>query len=48
MLYVFTPDDTHRAVAYGCASPGAIRIGINQRWKQASCTLASFTLNGAE
>ncbi len=48
VLYVFTPDDSDRAVAYGWADPGAVRIGINQRWMQASCTLASFTLNGAE
>ncbi|AOF99448.1 hypothetical protein BSY18_3076 [Blastomonas sp. RAC04] len=39
VLYVFTPDDTHRAVAYGWADPGAVRVGINQRWMQASCTL---------
>lgn len=39
VLYVFTPDDTNRAVAYGWADPGAVRVGINQRWMQASCTL---------
>jgi hypothetical protein len=39
VLYVFTPDDTERAVAYGWADPGAVRVGINQRWMQASCTL---------
>ncbi|MDM7957505.1 hypothetical protein [Blastomonas sp.] len=39
VLYVFTPDDTDRAVAYGWADPGAVRVGINQRWMQASCTL---------
>ena len=43
VLYVFTPDDMDRAVAYGWADPGAVRVGINQRWMQASCTL-----NGAE
>lgn len=48
VLYVFTPDDIDRAVAYGWADPAAVRTGINQRWMQASCTLASFTLNGAE
>lgn len=39
VLYVFTPDDMNRAVAYGWADPGAVRVGINQRWMQASCTL---------
>ncbi|WP_288015498.1 hypothetical protein [Blastomonas sp.] len=39
VLYVFTPDDLDRAVAYGWADPGAVRVGINQRWMQASCTL---------
>lgn len=39
VLYVFTPDDTSRAVAYGWADPDAIRIGINLRWMQGSCTL---------
>lgn len=48
VLYVFTPDDMERAVAYSWADPGAIRIGINQRWMQASCSLAGSTLNGAE
>lgn len=48
VLYVLTPDDMDRAVAYGWADPGAVRIGINQRWMQASCTLASFSLDGAE
>lgn len=43
VLYVFTPNDMNRAVAYGWADPGAVRVGINQRWMQASCTL-----NGAE
>lgn len=48
VLYVFTPDDLDRAVAYGWADPGAVRVGINQRWMQASCTLTSFTRDGAE
>ncbi len=48
VLYVFTPDDMERAVAYGWADPGAIRIGINQRWMQASCTLAGTNSDGAE
>lgn len=48
VLYVFTPDDMNRAVAYGWADPGAVRVGINQRWMQASCTLAGSTLDGAE
>lgn len=39
VLYVFTPDDMNRAQAYGWADPGAVRVGINQRWMQASCTL---------
>jgi hypothetical protein len=39
VLYVFTADDLNRAVAYGWADPGAVRVGINQRWMQASCTL---------
>ncbi|ESZ86142.1 MAG: hypothetical protein Q27BB25_15790 [Blastomonas sp. CACIA14H2] len=39
VLYVFTPDDMNRAVAYGWADPAAVRVGINQRWMQASCTL---------
>ena len=38
VLYVFTAEDPDRAVAYGWADPGAIRVGINQRWMQASCT----------
>lgn len=48
VLYAFTPHDLDRAEAYGWADPGAVRMGINQRWMQASGTLASFTLNGAE
>ena len=48
VLYVFNPADMERAVAYGWATPGAVSIGINQCWMQASCTLTSFTLNGAE
>lgn len=39
VLYVFAADDMTRAVAYGWADPGAVRVGINQRWMQASCTL---------
>lgn len=45
---LFTPDDRGRALAYGWAGPGAVRIGINKRWMQASRTLASFTFDGAE
>ena len=48
VLYVFTPDDMNRAVAYGWADPGAVRVGINQRWMQASCTLTDVTRDGAE
>lgn len=48
VLYVFTPDDMNRAVAYGWADPGAVRMGINQRWMQASCTLTNVTRDGAE
>lgn len=48
VLYVFTPDDMNRAVAYGWADPGAVRVGINQRWMQASCTLTNVTRDGAE
>lgn len=45
---LFTPDDTDRALAYGWADPGEVRIGINKRWIQASRTLTSFTFDGAE
>lgn len=39
VLYVYTPDDQEKAVAYSWADPGATRVGINLRWMQASCTI---------
>lgn len=39
VLYVLTPQAGERAVAYSWADPGAIRVGINIRSVQASCTL---------
>ncbi len=39
VLYVYTPDDPEKAVAYSWADPGAARVGINLRWMQASCTI---------
>ena len=32
VVYVFTPDDLGRALAYGWADPGAVRLAIKQRW----------------
>ena len=40
VLYAYRPDED-RAVSYAWADPSAQRIGINLRWMQASCTLAS-------
>jgi len=41
VLYAYRPDED-RAVSYAWADPSAQRIGINLRWMQASCTLASL------
>ena len=40
VLYVHDEraDDPQRAVSYGWADPGAMRLGINLRWMQASCS----------
>ena len=40
VLYAYRPDED-RAVSYAWADPAAQRIGINLRWMQASCSLAS-------
>ena len=40
VLYAYRPDED-LAVSYAWADPSAQRIGINLRWMQASCTLAS-------
>ena len=40
VLYAYRSDED-RAVSYAWADPSAQRIGINLRWMQASCTLAS-------
>lgn len=37
-LYVYTPEDERRAVAYSWADPQAERIGLNTRAVQVSCT----------
>ncbi len=39
VLYVHKPDSPDRAESYVWADPGAVRIGINLRWMQASCTI---------
>lgn len=39
VLYIHSPDDPERSVAYSWADPGAVRIGVNLRWMQASCTI---------
>ena len=39
VLYVFEPG-VERAIAYSWADPGAVRVGINIRSIQASCSLA--------
>jgi hypothetical protein len=39
VLYVFTPEEPDKAVAYSWADLGATRVGINLRWMQASCTI---------
>ena len=41
VLYAYRPDED-RAVSYAWTDPSAQRIGINLRWMQASCTLASL------
>ena len=38
VLYAYRPGE-ERAVSYAWADPSAVRIGINLRWMQASCTL---------
>jgi hypothetical protein len=38
-LYIYRGDDAERAVSYSWADPSAVRIGLNLRWMQASCTL---------
>lgn len=38
VLYVHAPNDPARAISYVWADPGAIRVGVNLRWMQASCT----------
>ena len=40
VLYAYRPDEDS-AVSYASADPSAQRIGINLRWMQASCSLAS-------
>ena len=39
VLYIHTPDQPDHAVSYVWADPGAVRLGVNLRWMQASCTL---------
>jgi hypothetical protein len=39
VLYVHTEDYPASAVSYAWADPDAVRLGINLRWMQASCTL---------
>jgi|FEC22Drversion2_1045045.scaffolds.fasta_scaffold00813_4 hypothetical protein len=39
VLYVLTPEGGERAVAYSWADPGALRLGLNIRSLQASCSL---------
>jgi hypothetical protein len=39
VLYVFKPDAPEEAVSYSWADEGAVRVGINLRWMQASCTI---------
>jgi hypothetical protein len=41
VLYVHKPDKPDSAEAYAWADPGAVRVGINLRWMQASCTIDS-------
>lgn len=38
VLYVYKPDDLDRAASYAWAEPNAVRLGINLRWMQGSCT----------
>ncbi len=39
VLYVHKPDNPDRAESYAWTDPNAVRIGINLRWMQASCTI---------
>lgn len=39
VLYVHKPENPDHAESYAWADPGAVRIGINLRWVQASCTI---------
>lgn len=39
-LYLYKADEPEKAAAYSWADPGAVRVGINVRWMQASCTLS--------
>jgi hypothetical protein len=39
-LYLYKADAPDKAAAYSWADPGAVRVGLNVRWMQASCTLS--------